>query len=150
MDGTEFKYQKGYTLVEALIVLSIFFIILSITVLSFKPLIRQLQINDFFEQLQLDIAYSQYYALSHNRDVHIKFSPDHYSYEITSGFTEPSLIHRSYSKNIDLQLVTLPATVTFLSNGTIKRAGKMNISYDDELYSFVFLFGKGQTYVEKL
>ena len=142
--------QKGFTFAEIVVVLAIFFIVISITFVSLKPLIRHIQVNNFFEQLQLDAAYSQMYALSNYKEVQIIFFPENHSYEITAGFNKLSLVKRGYSSKIAIQPITLPTTVIFLANGTIKKAGKMYVHYYDDVYAFVFLFGKGQTYVEKL
>lgn len=142
--------EKGYTLVEALIVLSLVFIVTTISFVSFQPLHRHLQINHFFNQLQLDISYAQMYAMSHNNDVHISFLPASHQYIVQPGGFQPSLIKRSFSEKIDLQLSTLPATVTFMQTGMIRMSGKMYVRYYNDYYVFVFLFGKGQTYVNKL
>ncbi|HHY73031.1 MAG TPA: type II secretion system protein [Bacillus bacterium] len=149
MNVVHIKKENGYTLAEVLIVLTIFFLVITLTMVSFKPLVRQLQINYFFKQLQLDISYSQIYAISHFKDVNIIFYPESHRYEIIPGFNGSRLVNRSYSKGIKIELVTLPANVTFLANGTIRKAGKMYVHFYDDKYTFVFLFGKGQTYVEK-
>lgn len=150
MNQLPIKNQKGFTLAEIVVVFSIFLMVISITFVSLKPLIRHIQVNNFLEQLQLDAAYSQMYALSNYKDVQIIFFPESHRYEITTGFNKLILVKRSYSSKIGIQLITLPATVTYLANGTIKKAGKMYVRYYDDVYTFVFLFGKGQTYVEKM
>lgn len=144
------KNKSGYSLVEVLIVFTIILLVVTITSISFAPLYKHIQISRFFNQLQLDVSYAQIYALNNFRDVHIVFYPENHRYKISSGQLEPNLIERDYSNKIDIELLTLSSTVTFLANGTIKKAGKMYVRYDEDIYSFVFLFGKGQTYVEKL
>lgn len=141
--------ENGYTLAEVLVVLTIVMIMTTFTVVSFKPLIRHLEIDYFFKQLQLDVSYTQMYAMSNHSNIQIIFYPERYRY-VVSQDQKTILLRRNYSSSIDVQLITLPATVMFYANGTIKKAGKMYVRYNGSLYSFVFLFGKGQTYVEKL
>lgn len=143
--------QAGYTLAEVLIVLTIFLMVITITSVSFKPLLQQLEIKYFFKQLQLDIAYSQMYAMGNYKDAFIRFYPENNRYVISpSGYNQKSLIDRTYSKNIKIKPETLSTTVTLRRDGNIEKAGMMHVYHHDDTYRFVFLFGKGQTYVEKL
>jgi competence protein ComGD len=123
--------------------------VITITSVSFKPLIQHLEIKYFFKQLQHDIAYSQMYAMGNYKDVLIRFYPETNRYVITPSY-EQSILKRTYSKNIKLTLATLPTTVIFRPDGKIQKAGKMYVYHKKDIYTFVFLFGKGQTYVEKL
>ncbi|HHW36949.1 MAG TPA: prepilin-type N-terminal cleavage/methylation domain-containing protein [Bacillales bacterium] len=143
--------QAGFTLAEVLIVLTIFLTVITITSMSFKPFLHQLEIKYFFKQLQLDIAYSQMYAMGNYKDAFIRFYPDKHRYVISpSGYNQKSLIDRTYSNNINIELKTLQTTVTLRRDGNIEKAGVMHVYYHNAAYKFVFLFGKGQTYVEKL
>ncbi|WP_374724583.1 competence type IV pilus minor pilin ComGD [Calidifontibacillus erzurumensis] len=150
MIKNSFQTENGYTMTEILLVLSIFIIVVTISFVSYQSLIRQQQIYRFFAQLQLDVSYAQKYAITNYKNVYLRFYPENSRYEIISGFYEPSLLNRKFSDQIKLEMLTLPKTVTFYSNGTIERAGKMHVYYYDDIYQFVFLFGKGQTYVKKL
>lgn len=143
--------QAGFTLAEILIVLTIVLMVITITSMSFKPVLQQLEIKYFFKQLQLDIAYSQMYAMGNYKDVFIRFYPDKYQYVISqNGYPQKKLVDRTYSNNIKIELKTLETTVTLRRDGNIERAGMMHVYHHKEAYRFVFLFGKGQTYVEKL
>lgn len=142
--------QAGYTLAEILIVLTIFFMVMTITAMSFKPLLQQLEIKYFFKQLQLDIVYSQMYAMGNYKDAFIRFYPENHRYVISPSGYGKNLIDRTYSENIEIELDTLPTTVTLRRDGNIERAGVMRVYHHSDTYRFVFLFGKGQTYVEKL
>ncbi|MFL6554920.1 MAG: prepilin-type N-terminal cleavage/methylation domain-containing protein, partial [Bacillus sp. (in: firmicutes)] len=57
--------QNGFTLIESLLVLSIFMIISSITVFSLQPQHSVLEDEAFLTQLKADLFYSQQYAISH-------------------------------------------------------------------------------------
>lgn len=143
--------QAGYTLVEMLIVLTILLMVITITSVSFKPFFQQLEIKYFFKQLQLDIAYSQMYAMGNYKDAFIRFYPEDNRYVISpNGYYQKSLVDRTYSSNIKIELKTLPTKVVFRRDGNIEMAGMMHVFHHDDAYKFVFLFGKGQTYVEKL
>lgn len=149
MKPNKLNKQAGYTLVETLIVFTIFLMIITITSLSFKSVMQQLEIKYFFRQLQHDIAYSQMYAMGNYKEVYIRFYPEANRYVITPSY-EQSILKRTYSNNIRITLGTLPTTVIFRPDGGIQKAGKMYVYHKKDIYTFVFLFGKGQTYVEKM
>jgi len=141
--------HKGFTLIEALIVLSIVIVISSISLLQLRPLHESKKIDHFLEQLQNDIFYSQQYAISHNESTRLYFSVSGSYYELSSTKTNDVILVRKIDPAIRIIITTLGARLVFTSNGNIQRSGEILFLYKDNKYTVTFLLGKGRFYVSK-
>lgn len=139
--------QKGFTLIESLIVLSIFMILTLITTMSIKP---QYFIKDdelFIEQLSADLYFAQAYAISHQSETYLAFKESEYQYIIKTSPDQPPLLERQYSNRIKAYGGTLSLYVKYLPDGNISKFGSFYISIGEKLYKYTFLIGKGRFYV---
>lgn len=145
------KNNKGYTLLEVLLIIFIIMAVLTVTFMNLSPLIKAKKLERFIDQMENDILYAQNYAISRSSAVKLYFYGDKPEYEIRLGGLENSLLlKRQYDRNISLLLTTLPIPVDFKSNGNIGRGGTMEVSYNGMKYKVVFLLGSGRFYVTKL
>jgi competence protein ComGD len=142
--------QHGFTMMELMIVLFVFFIIISISFFRIEPLIHQQKIHSFFSQFENDILYAQQYAISHSESTRLIFYPADNFYEIRAGGDGRLVLHRMYDRNITIQLTTLGTNIIFRSNGNITKSGSMNVNYASQSFRVVFLLGKGRFYVTQL
>ncbi|MCH1624915.1 competence type IV pilus minor pilin ComGD [Fredinandcohnia quinoae] len=142
--------EKGFTLIESLLVLSILTIITSIVILQLKPLHDSRKIDFFLEQLQDDIFYSQQYAISHSEQVNVIFNENDHNYHIRSGKRNVIILDREYDESIQIDYATLGTTLTFNANGNIRKSGTIRVKYKDAIYKITFLLGKGRFYVAKM
>ncbi|WP_160721651.1 competence type IV pilus minor pilin ComGD [Bacillus sp. USDA818B3_A] len=141
------RSQNGFTLIESLLVLSIFMIISSITVFSLQPQDEVLQDEAFISQLKADLLYSQQYAISHQDEISIVFVPNQYIYYgITKG-DKPPIVERSYPTSIYLTEGSLPLYFKFLPDGNVNKFGSFYIQTKKKTYRVTFLIGKGRFYV---
>ncbi|MDQ1145066.1 competence protein ComGD [Bacillus sp. SORGH_AS 510] len=143
MDGN----QKGFTLIESLLVLSIFIIISSITVFTLKPQHSFIEKDSFFAQLKGDLYYAQQYALSHQHEVLVQFVPKEYKYYVLYRIGETPIIERNYTHNIMITEGTMPILFKFLPDGNINKFGSLIVYYRNKTYRITFLIGKGRFYV---
>lgn len=141
--------QKGFTLVEALFVLSIFMIISLVTVFSLKPQQSVVEEAAFLTQLQSDLYFAQNYAIAHQHQVLIIFLPSQYKYTISERTELPPFLVRSYSKSIYLTEGSLPLTIKFLPNGNVSDFGSILIHTKNNKYKLTFLIGRGRFYVKE-
>ncbi|MBE3569767.1 MAG: type II secretion system protein [Bacillales bacterium] len=65
--------SRGYTLLEALVVLMMISAMLLITVVPFPKIQKQLDKQMFIAQLRADMERAQMYALSHQKSVFLRF-----------------------------------------------------------------------------
>ncbi|MDR7237178.1 competence type IV pilus minor pilin ComGD [Neobacillus drentensis] len=143
------NHQKGFTLIESLVVLSIFMIISSITVFSLKPQHTVMEDEAFLTQLKADLYYAQQYAISHQDEVSIVFFPSQNQYSIFLLPDLPPVVHRNYSKNITLTEGSLTLYFKFLSDGNVNKFGTIFIQTNNKRYVLTVLIGKGRFYVKE-
>ncbi|MDN3016521.1 competence type IV pilus minor pilin ComGD [Paenibacillus sp. BSR1-1] len=139
--------QKGFTLAESLIVLSIFMILSLVTAISLKPQHAVLEDAAFFTQLKADLYYAQNYAISHQHDVSVVFIPSEYKYYMFLRTEVPPIVERTYSNNINLTVGTLPLYFKFLQDGNVNKFGSLVIHTQKNDYLLTVLIGKGRFYV---
>ncbi|MCM2531674.1 GspH/FimT family protein [Neobacillus pocheonensis] len=139
--------QEGFTLIESLLVFTIFLIISSITAFSLKPQNSVIDDEAFLNQLQADLHYAQAYAISHQHEVTVIFMSDQYKYNIYMRSDLPSLIERNYSTNMIVYGGSLPLFFKFLPDGNVNRFGSFFIKTSKKNYRLTVLIGKGRFYV---
>ncbi|MEH7178733.1 competence type IV pilus minor pilin ComGD [Neobacillus vireti] len=137
--------QKGFTLIESLIVLSIFMLISSITAFSFKPQFTSANDKAFISQFKADLYYGQQYAISHQMDVKVIFYENDHLYALVAGTAR--ILERDYSPKITVIQGTIPLYFKFTPNGNVDRFGTMFITTPIKSYRLTVLIGKGRFYV---
>lgn len=139
--------QKGFTLIESLVVLSIFLIISSITVISIKPQYNMADDETFISQLKADIYYAQQYAISHQKEVKVNFAPNKNSYFIYEHNNSSNIVERQYSPSIQVSPGSIPLYFKYLPNGNVEQFGSLYIKSKEKSYRLTVLIGKGRFYV---
>ncbi|MFF2448606.1 competence type IV pilus minor pilin ComGD [Neobacillus sp. NPDC058068] len=139
--------QKGFTLIESLVVLSIFMIISSVTVFSLKPQQPMIEEEAFITQLKADLYYAQNYAISHQHEVSVVFMPSQFKYYMYLRTDIPPFIVRNYSTNIYVNEGSLPLYFKFLIDGNVNKFGTLFIQTKRKDYRLTVLIGKGRFYV---
>jgi competence protein ComGD len=139
--------QEGFTLIESLLVLSVFIIISSITAFTLKPQYSTIDDEAFLSQLQTDLLYAQQYAISHQHEVTVIFMSDQNKYNIYMRSDLPNIIERNYSTNMTVYGGSLPLFFKFLPDGNVNKFGSFYIKSNKKNYRFTVLIGKGRFYV---
>lgn len=142
------RNEKGFTLLESLFVLSIFLLIISVSMLLLRPHNVQLERQLFFSQLQADLLYAQQYALTNQKLVSVNFPlPDKFYYvRKQSG---ELLIKREYPESITASEGSQKLYFRYHSNGNISSFGSIFFYIDGERYQMTFQLGRGRFYVVK-
>jgi competence protein ComGD len=139
--------EKGFTLIESLIVLSIFLILSLITIFSVKPQYEMTISEEFLTQLQADLFYAQQYAISHQKEVTIIILSDQHYYYIRERFDLPLVVERHFSQNIIVTPGSLPLSFKFLPDGNSSKFGSIYIQCGIKHFRMTFLLGMGRFYV---
>ena len=100
--------ENGFTLIESLIVLSIFLILSLITIFFVKPQYEMTESKEFLTQLQADLFYAQQYAISHQKEVTINIMSDQHYYYIRDRYDLPLVAERHFSQNVIVTPGSLP------------------------------------------
>jgi competence protein ComGD len=139
--------ERGFTLIESLLVLSIFMIISTVTVFSLKPQHSAIEKESFFTQFKADLFYAQQYALSHQHEVSVVILPSEYRYYMLLSAEQKPIIERNYSHSFYFMEGSMPLYFKFQQDGNISKFGSFFIYYNDKAYRLTFLIGKGRFYV---
>jgi competence protein ComGD len=139
--------EQGFTLIESLLVLSIFLVISSITVFCIKPQYEKKEREAFLTQLEADLFYGQQYAISHQLEVTVNFSIDQHCYYMRTGFNTTPILMRTYSKAVTVSPGSLPLSFKFTPSGTVSKFGTLIIQCGSKHFELTFLIGKGRFYV---
>ncbi|MEI2355907.1 competence type IV pilus minor pilin ComGD [Mesobacillus zeae] len=139
--------KNGFTLVEILIVLSIFIVMSFASLMVLKPQFFLLEKNLFFSEFTTDLLLAQQYALSHHQEVTVNISPSSHSYYIRKRGEENFIIRRQYSKSINIREGTMPSSFQYLPDGNTNKFGSFFVYIGDKAYRVTFLIGSGRFYV---
>ncbi|MGP7816228.1 competence type IV pilus minor pilin ComGD [Niallia sp. 01092] len=142
--------QKGFTLIEMLVSLSVFMILLSISFLLFRPQHVMVKEKLFFSTLQSDLYYAQSYALSHQMKMYVYFYPKHKRYYISGDMQTGYIVDRYYDESIKINQDLTPISFSIVRNGNVSEFATYYISIEDKNYKFTVQIGQGRFYVAKL
>ncbi|MFD3447746.1 competence type IV pilus minor pilin ComGD [Microbacteriaceae bacterium 4G12] len=137
-------YERGFTLLETLLVLFIVSVLATVGYMNLQPIYEHRKIEQFVEQFQQDVIFMQQAALSNNRRYALRLYPEQHKYNITQVGAENATLVRYYDSQLNIDIGTLPQPLTYRENGNINRAGTMYVSYKNRKYSIVFQIGKGR------
>ncbi|RBW70578.1 competence type IV pilus minor pilin ComGD [Bacillus taeanensis] len=142
-------HNKGYTLIEMMIVLLILSSVTAIVVSSFQTAYSAKQTSHFLEQLQDDLYYTQAVAISRGETTSLTIYPENHEY-VVYGKNKKLLIRRTFPSHIVFKGGTLGYKVVYLANGNVQKPGTLFINTNFASYKVVVQLGKGRFYVAKL
>ncbi|WP_338750071.1 competence type IV pilus minor pilin ComGD [Bacillus sp. FJAT-52991] len=143
------RNQQGVSMIEMLMVLSIFLIILAAAIIPFPKMLDSMEKEKFIDQLQADLYLAQSHAISKQEIVNVQLLTTRDSYRMKT-MTAPStvLVQRKFPDSIR-HLDGSLQEIWFLPNGNTNRFGTMLFKYKDGYIKVVFQIGKGRFYVEE-
>lgn len=140
--------QKGFTLLEMLLVLMILQVMAGVLLLSVKPVMQAYRLHYFFKQLQTDMWYAQQVAINSEKSVVLVFLNAESKYLMLSGGN--LIMTRNYEKDVTLQTEVIQGRVSFLQDGNVDKSGTIIVKNHEKKYRVVVLIGRGRFYVQKL
>ncbi|WP_026689284.1 prepilin-type N-terminal cleavage/methylation domain-containing protein [Alteribacter aurantiacus] len=141
--------NKGYTLIELVVVVSILSVLLMVAI----PGIKKPEANEaelFFEVLEKDLYYAQIKAITDGLSVHFVFNAHEGYYKVMQGRTE--LRVRTFPEGLNFSGTSMGlSNPRFLPSGRIERSGTTSFIYHGStIYRVVFVFIRGRFYIEKI
>ncbi|MFC7684726.1 competence type IV pilus minor pilin ComGD [Ureibacillus sp. GCM10028918] len=97
------KNRKGFTLVEILLVLFIFLLISSIVFQITVKLSEKRAVDQFFQQLVLDIQEMQARAIHNEETIYVQFYNDNH-YKVFDVSTGETILEKDFPSNIKLDI----------------------------------------------
>lgn len=141
--------EKGFTLLEMLLVLFAISVLSMVTYFNVHSLHEKQKVDQFLRQFSNDILYMQQLAISRQKHYTLRWHKDRHTYYIGELSTNPTIIKREYDSDIQIDLNTFPNPMTYNPSGNINRGGTILLSYRSYKYEIVFQLGRGRfTYRE--
>jgi competence protein ComGD len=139
--------QKGYTLIEMMIVLLISMILLFFATFSISPLHKSLIKSSFISQMKADLYYLQSYAINKKERVILQFYPfgGKYSGRVMGG---EGLLVRNLPEGVS-QIPNSLKSITFYPNGNTSSFGSIYYTAGDDVIKLSFQIGQGRFNVEE-
>ena len=147
------KYnQSGFTLIESLIVLSVFLLIASLSIYLIKPHYLLFEKERFISIFTSDILFSQQYAISQQRKLFVYIDPIENDYYVLDTVTNKRIIDREIPASVEILQGTLgKREIEFfiLPDGGTTKFGTFYFKVEQNQYKVVFQIGAGRFYVVK-
>ncbi|OJE39912.1 competence protein ComG [Bacillus proteolyticus] len=141
--------QKGFTLLEMLLVLFAVSVLSIVTHVNVTSLHEKQRVEQFLKQFSNDILYMQQLAIKRQKKYTLRWFKGKKMYYISESETDFLIVKREYNKDIQLDLHTFPNPMTYNPSGNINRGGTILLSYQGYKYEIVFQLGRGRfTYRE--
>lgn len=142
--------NKGFTLMETVIVISIVTVMTGTSVFILQPFQSQKPAQLFFKALEQDLLYAQQYAISNKKTIVLLFDPGNHRYIGTEGGISPKRLYTvSYDSDILLTPSTMEARVQFTPDGRLSDSGTIVVQYRKKRYNMIFYMGMGRMGVEE-
>lgn len=137
--------EKGFTMIETLISLSIVSVLLFIVVPVQTNLIQKKEEEFFLEMLTYDLFHLQNSSYGNWTGIHLE--PHDYGYRIDNSYQD-FVARRLLPTGWEWD-ATLPRKFRFNENGTFINPRVLRIKTNDEVIRLVFPMGKGRFYVKE-
>ncbi len=126
--------------------LSIFFIIVSVSVSAVSKNAEKKEIENFLEQLSSDFYYAQIFAISNGLNANTSFVIDRArsEYKVQSGIR--TIFVRQIPSSISYQQGSLDSKLTITQMGHVSAFGNWRFTTKNYKYAFVVLIGRGRHY----
>ncbi|MBM7552303.1 competence type IV pilus minor pilin ComGD [Thalassobacillus pellis] len=142
--------HNGFTLIEAILVLSIWSVLLLILIPVQHSIMEKKELKQFLHQLEDDVLLAQKLTMHDNRMYEFYILPSMDNYYLYDPLNQTKLLEARIPAHINLRLMTLRSPIRFSFDGTIKTPGIMEIRTDTTTYRIVFPFGKGRFYINEI
>lgn len=140
--------KNGFTLLEMLIVLSIWSVIILLVVPISDPHIAIQREKRFLETFEHDVLFIQRLStITLEEEVRIEFSDNKYS--ILRGNKDEIIAERNIPSNWELQLRLLK-NISFDHYGRVRYPRTITITTPLSEYDIIFPLGKGRCYIVKM
>ncbi|MBC6308169.1 prepilin-type N-terminal cleavage/methylation domain-containing protein [Listeria sp. FSL L7-1582] len=139
--------QDGFTLIEMLLVLSISFIILGISVLPAGNLMTHLLEKQSLDQLEIDIMYLQAEAITTNQESILLLNGNNDTY---SGKSSKLALSRKLTPTLHFQEKSEQSFRFSPPFGNISRFKTIIIQGQNKKYALIFQIGKGRFRIDEI
>jgi competence protein ComGD len=144
--------QSGFTLIESIIVLSIFLLIASLSLYLIKPHYLFFEKERFISLFTSDILFSQQYAISKQKRLAVYIDHQENYYYVLDIKANKKIIDREIPASVVVEQGTLgkrDIEFDILPDGGTTKFGTFFFAVEQNRYRIVFQIGAGRFYVIK-
>ncbi|QHS22746.1 type II secretion system protein [Virgibacillus sp. MSP4-1] len=141
--------EAGFTLIEMLVVLTIFMTLVFITAPVNTNVQKELKVQQFFSLFEQDVLWMQNQAITKNEIYRLHWHPDSHKYEIRQSGLGKLMVRRNYSSEIEVELKSFQLPFSFYPSGAPNQPGVLLIHTEEDTFQVTFPLGKGRFYVTK-
>ncbi|GGF08087.1 hypothetical protein GCM10010954_03180 [Halobacillus andaensis] len=142
-------HQKGYTLIEVILVLTAFTLLL----LLFTPLqqrtVSKLETEHYLEQFEEDMLLAQQLTMADHPNYWIMVRPVQNDYYLYDYQNKETVYHRKFPHDWEVSLQSLTSPIRFNSSGTMQSPGTMTLKTGYTNYKITFPFGKSRVRIDE-
>ncbi|MCQ6273716.1 type II secretion system protein [Bacillus sp. V3B] len=146
------KNQSGFTLIEMLLVFSVFLVIVSVSAILLRPQYLLFEKERFYSQFKADLLYSQQYAISQQKSLVVYILPKENRYFVKEKLSSKYIVDRDISDMVTVENGTLGTSsinFDFTPSGGMNRFGTVYFIVGGQRYKITFQIGVGRFYVVK-
>lgn len=144
--------EAGFTLIESMMVLSIFLLIVSLSLFFLKPHYQFEEKERFITLFTSDILYAQQYAISQQVRLLVDLESNGNQYYVSERITGDTILERSIPDSIKIERGTLgkrSLSFEILPDGGVSDFGTFFFIVGEVRYKVVFQIGAGRFYIVK-
>lgn len=139
--------EKGFTIIEMLLVLSIVMVVSSSVILLSASKLEEMEEERFYKQLHLDIQRIQAISIGENKYTYIYFINNRRSYQARSA--NIILFEKELPRNMHLADESTIKTISFHPNGNLNNFGNLLFETERGEKRITLYIGRGVINYEK-
>jgi competence protein ComGD len=146
------RNQSGFTLIEILLVFSVFLVITSVSAILLRPQYLLFEKERFYSQFKADLLYSQQYAIAQQKNLSVYIIPIESRYYVKEKLTNKYIVDRKVPETITFEqgtLGTMRISFDYDPSGEMNQFGTLIFSVGGQRYKITFQIGVGRFYVVK-
>ncbi|QQZ10872.1 competence type IV pilus minor pilin ComGD [Heyndrickxia vini] len=142
------KDNRGFTLIEVLVVLIVLSIFIGLGFTRMKPIWRSLEKGMFISQMEADLYFVQAYAVNRHESVVVQFYPFNDRYIATSVTSNSKILDRTLPTSIDMMNGSF-TSYTITPDGNINKFGTLKFKHSEKELKLIFNIGRGRFRIEE-
>ncbi|MGE6525053.1 competence type IV pilus minor pilin ComGD [Bacillus safensis] len=141
-------HEKGFTLIEQLMILLVLSILLSIIGMNIPNLIVSAEAKRQVNIMKQDLQLASYTAFIKKTRVHVEIQPPHVSYQVIDQKSNEVIASYQHKKG-SIKTSTFSQGIYFNENGHPSSGGSLIVEFDSQTYKLTIYLGSGRIHVQK-
>lgn len=142
--------KAGFTMIEAIVSLSVIVTILSVSLSYTFKTYDAYQYKQFIKQFEQDLFYLQQLAMTQNDTYYLHFERAESRYHIRIAGMGKKVIERTYPTDWEIEPNTMILPIEFSGKGNFKKPGQIKVHTKYQQFTITCPFGKGRCYDTKI